>query len=879
MTRLWLSGLLRHRAGRLLGAAAGVAVAVSLLAALGGFLSASKATMTQRAVQSVAVDWQVQVAPGSDPQSVLDATRAAPGVQAALPVGYGAANGLSSTVNGSTQTTGAAVVLGLPPNYLQTFPATLSTFAGGAGGVLLAQQTASNLHAVPGTTVTVKLPGGGTATETVSGIVALNHPDALFQKVGAPKQAQPSAPPDNVLLLPAAEFSSVFTPLQASVPDAVHTQVHVIRDHVLPPDPAAAYVQDAGNAKNLEVRLAGAGVVGDNLGATLDAARQDSLYSQLLFLFLGVPGAVLAALLTATITASGAVRRRREQALLRTRGATTRQVLLLAGAEAGVVGVLGGVLGLLAGFGVQQVVLHSTASITWAAAAFAVGLLIAVLTVLVPAWRSLREASVTTGRVSIGGRRAPLWRRFGVDFLALAGAYAIFQVTGQPGYTLVLAPDGVAKLSVSYWAFAGPALLWVGIGLFTLRIVDLVLGRGRRLTGWLLRPLTGWLSTTVAAMLARQRGTIGRSVAVIALAGVFAVSTATFNSTYQHQAQVHARLTNGADVTVTEPAGATVGPAFTQRLATVPGVQHVEPLQHRFAYVGRDLQDLYGVNPATVTQATLLQDAYFQGGTAAQLMGRLAARPDGILVSAETVKDFQLHPGDLLKLRVQNAVTKQTVMVPFHYLGIVKSFPTAPKDSFLVANSSYLAQATGSNAVGKFLLDTGGRGTGAVSAAVDGLVGTSAQVSDVASARAAGGSSLTAVDLGGLTKLELAYAVLLAAAGAVLVLALGFSERRRTFAVVTALGGTKRHTASVVLAEATIVTVGGVAVGALGGWVLSEFLVSVLTGVFNPPPSILAVPWVYLGVVLAATVAGVGGVVALAARASARAPISALRGA
>jgi hypothetical protein len=43
---------------------------------------------------------------------------------------------------------------------------------------------------------------------------------------------------------------------------------------------------------------------------------------------------------------------------------------------------------------------------------------------------------------------------------------------------------------------------------------------------------------------------------------------------------------------------------------------------HRFAYVGADLQDLFGVQPGSIGPATRLQDAYFQGGSAAQVMAR-----------------------------------------------------------------------------------------------------------------------------------------------------------------------------------------------------------------------------------------------------------------
>ena len=66
MIWMWIRGLLRRRTGRLLAAAAGIGVAVALLACLGSFLAHGEATMTDRAVRDVDVDWQVQVQPGAD---------------------------------------------------------------------------------------------------------------------------------------------------------------------------------------------------------------------------------------------------------------------------------------------------------------------------------------------------------------------------------------------------------------------------------------------------------------------------------------------------------------------------------------------------------------------------------------------------------------------------------------------------------------------------------------------------------------------------------------------------------------------------------------------------------------------------------------------
>ena len=326
---------------------------------------------------------------------------------------------------------------------------------------------------------------------------------------------------------------------------------------------------------------------------------------------------------------------------------------------------------------------------------------------------------------------------------------------------------------MSYWAFVAPALLWIGGALLIWRLADLVLVRGRRAVAVLLTPVAGPLARILSHSLARQRAPLARAIMLLALTVAFAGSTATFNATYQAQAEVDAQLTNGADVTVTE---APVRPCLrtgAEPLAAVRGVRAVEPIQHRFAYIGGDLQDLYGVNPDSIGTVTALQDTYFRGGTADSLMNTLASQPDSILVSAETVSDFQLGVGDTVNLRLPNANTHQLSTVPFRYVGVVTEFPTAPKDSFFVANAGYVAHQTGTDAVGTFLIDTGGRDTGEVAARVRALLGTSATVTDIATTRGTVGSSLTAVNLAGLTRIELGFGLCLAAAAGALVLALG----------------------------------------------------------------------------------------------------------
>jgi putative ABC transport system permease protein len=283
-----------------------------------------------------------------------------------------------------------------------------------------------------------------------------------------------------------------------------------------------------------------------------------------------------------------------------------------------------------------------------------------------------------------------------------------------------------------------------------------------------------------------------------------------------------------------------------------------EPMQHRFAYVGSDLQDLYGIRADSLARATRLSDAFFAGQSAKQALAELSGTPDGLLVSAETVRDFQLQPGDLIRLRLLSAVDHQYHVVPFHYLGIVREFPTAPTDSFLVANAAYIAEQTGSPSVETVLIRTS-KQPSTVAEDVRRLLGgaSGATVRDIEEARRVTNSSLTAVSLRGLTRIEMSFAVVLAAAGAGLVLALGLEERRRTLAIAAALGARPRELGAFVWSEAMVMMIGGGVSGVVLGWGLSQMLVKLLTGVFDPPPEHLSVPWLYLAVVALATTSAV----------------------
>ncbi len=880
----WLRGLLHRRAGRMIGQSAGVASAVLLLAALGAFFAASRASMTAQAVRAVPVDWQVQLSPKASLSNASSTVAATRGVTAALPVGYADTSGLSSRNVGTVQTTGPGTVLGMPTGYATTFPGEIRPLVGATTGVLLAQQTAANLGASVGSTVTIARPGQPKTTVTVDGVVDLPAADSLFQSIGIAPGSAPTAPPDNVVLLPAAMWHGMFA---NAAPGTASMQIHVQLAHDLPTDPGAAFADVLGRAKNLEAALAGGGLVGNNLAAQLDGARTDAIYAQMLFLFLGLPGVIIAALLAGVIASSGRERRRREQALLRVRGASPTRIVRLAWAEAILVAVAGMLVGLIAAaivgriaFGTSDFGATTGQALAWVGASVVFGLALSAATIVVPAWRDVRMLSVhdTQASVSTGLGRRPLWALAYVDVICLALGGLIYWQAVRSGYQVVLAPEGVPTISVSYFTLLAPLLFWIGTALLMWRVGTRLL---RRACGWLrvaTRPLAHRLAGVVAASMSRQRRGLSRGLVLMGLTASFAISVAIFDTTYAAQSRVDAQLSNGADVTVSTPAASGLPAGITEAVAKLPGVAAVRPMQHRFAYVGNDLQDLYGVDPATIGQATSMSDAFFANGNAAQTLQTLGSTPSGVLVSEETVHDFQLQLGDTVNLRLQFASDHAYHPVPFTYVGVAREFPTAPHDSFLVANADYVSISTRSPASQVLLIRTN-VSPPTVAAEVQQLLGpaSGANVKDIVTQQQITLSGLTAIDLAGLTKLELVFALLLAAGASGLVLALGMAERRRTFAIASALGARSRQLGGFVWSEAAFVAIGGLALGALSGWWIAQVIVKILTGVFDPPPEHLSVPWAYLTGLLVAVGIAIAGAGSGMLRAIRRPAMAALR--
>ena len=330
------------------------------------------------------------------------------------------------------------------------------------------------------------------------------------------------------------------------------------------------------------------------------------------------------------------------------------------------IGLLAGLFGAALGFAAVQLLVSGGAHLTTgrAVTTLIAGIVLGILgagAARLGVTASVLNRDVAASRRSTVRQRKPAWKRYYLDFAALAGSGLVYWLTARTGFSAVVNPDSNPTLSLSVYMFFAPALLWIGATLLLVRL------RGRALA-WLAKRAStrqpGSMRSLLMASAGRRGAAINRGLVVVGLLLAFGVSLGIFSATYNQQAQVDAQLTLGADVTASSPPGVAASKDLAAKVAAVPGVAATTPVDHSYAYVGPDLQDTYGINPSSFTNATSLRDSYFVGRR---------RQPEHEQAGSDQGRDPRLQgddhrllaeAGDLLRLRVLDQRTGQFHVVP-----------------------------------------------------------------------------------------------------------------------------------------------------------------------------------------------------------------------
>ncbi len=859
---------------RSLSAIVGTVIACALITSVLLFGIASGATVTRRALADLPVDAQVVLAAGADPAAAQAIVQADPAVKSVSAFDLAHFDSAAADRAGTATQTSTGVIVGVDPGYLATTGLfTLSSGTLAPGRVAISRDLASNLGSVEGDAIAFMLPGGRSVTLRVSGIGSIAGADLILGPLDAAHRAAGANPPTNVAIMGRSDLEALVLPAipagataadpsatgggpigvattPVAAPEAaVRRELHIRLDHAqLPGDPGAAQLWLDSIRRRIERPAAGAFHIVDDASASLEPIGSDLAWGQILFIFLALPGIVLALVLSRLAADATADTTRRHAALLRARGAGPRDLrVVFAGATilTALLGALVGVaLGGLIGLGLfGQALLGGDATPAVLRAALAATILatsLASTAAILPLRGQLRE-EIASSRQQIQRTRRPLWQRLYLDVIALVAAVAVDILVGG-GVRPVINTEGVSTVSLALTSFIAPLLLWSGGTLLLLRVLGGITprtGRLPRLLGLMLGP-GGQLA---GRSLAARSATASRAILVLGFALSFATSVLIFDATYRTQQRVDAELTLGADLKAVPSMPANAG--GVARLAG-PGVVAITPFVDRVVYVGPEAQDLLAIDPSTLPAVAPLADSFFQGVTADGAMAALRVQPDAILVSAETAHDYSIVPGDRIRIRAPDA-TGTLRTVDFHMVGIALEFPTAPKDAFLVANLAYLAAQTANDRI-SFALARAGDDVGDAARRLTGRVGSEWQVSDLATTTARLANSITSVDLQGVVVIDLAFAILIAAVGTGLFLVAGLAERRRELATLVAIGAEPGQLRASLIGEVLLVGLSGLLIGLVIGGVVGLTLLQILAGIFDPPADLPVVP---LGAILA----------------------------
>ncbi len=784
--------------------------------------------------------------------------------------GVGGANGLSfvdlppgSLRVGGSRVQGPVRVFGFDRSYQQRYPS-IQLSAGGFArrGALLSAEPAQAAGAGRGTTAHIRLPGARLSLP-VSGIADLSLAKPLFYSRNSTKLEAFLYVPDSLVVSPRIFARDVIPAFQAAhaaqgtllkSPPVSEVDIRVDRS-ILSADPAAALAQTKAIAHRVNRIAPGQDYLIDNISNALAVAAKDASVGRRMFLFLGLPGILLAAFLAAYAGSILAGAQRREHALLRVRGADRkrlRRLLLyrvIAFAGAGSFAGTGlGFLGVAMILGSGDLLSATTNDlVTSGLLGLGGGMLVTGVALYVPARLSLAR-EVGGERAELRPNRYPAWRRFGLDFVLLALAGVAEVVAFRSGAFDATQGSVYAGQSVSLPShlLLAPLVAWVGGTLLAVRVCEALAARSPGGGG---SQFGSVVFGTLGRGLRRRSRPFAAGVMGVAVVTAFGMGLASFAATYDHAKAADSRFTVGSDLRLT-PSPLAAHPA-SPRLAPkldVPGVAAVTPVvaqPENAVLIGphnQDLKELAAIDPRGFQNVAPLSDSFFTAATASQAMSKLLSDPRALLVDSQTAGDLGVGKGEKVSVLLARG-TKQQALAKFRVVGLFNRFPGFPEGVNLVANAAYYNASTATRRVDFFLARaTDGSPAGIAHATASLEAGPEKSgalaVDSTQTTLNKDQSSLTALNVHGLVDLDSAFTFAMALAAIAIFVAGLILQRRREYVTLRALGMRAAELRRLVLGEVALVAGAGLAAGVAVGTVMAFLMVHVLRGLFILDPSL-----------------------------------------
>lgn len=787
--------------------------------------------------------------------------------------GVAAADGLSfvDLPPGSLEAGGRTVedtirVFGLAARYRRHYPSVrLSRGSFRAGAALLSVEASRALAIRTGGTVDLHLPGlERPLSLPVSGLTDLSRAKPLFYSRESAQLEAFLYVPNSVVVDPATFRQTIIPAYRAATSRRGHAikslpllEVDVlVRRSPLDADPATALAQSQGIARAINRIAPRQDYLIDNISNTLQVARDDARVAKRMFLFLGLPGALLAAFLTAFAGGVLAATQRREQANLRLRGAHRGHLLRMLAYRTLVLAGVGSVVGAALGFVCILVVLgpgilfetSTSALVVSGIASIGIGTLVTGLALYLSGRRSLKR-EIAQERGELGIQPEPAWRRLGLDVGLVAAAAVAEVIAFRAG--VFDAPHGSVyfgrAVSLPSHLVLAPLGVWIGGMMLAVRLSQAVASRLAVPPPPRFGPLVrGALTRT----LRRRSRALGGGVLAIGLVVAFGTSLAFFAATYRAAKEADARFAVGSDLRVTPSVGSTRPhpPGFASKLL-VPGVEAATPVVFKplnallTSDFNQDRANLAAIDPDSFPRVSDVPDSFFVDMSAREAISAIQADPDAVLLEATIADELKIEEGDTVDVLLARGTPRQTRVQP-RAVGFFERFPGFPEGVHIVGNIASYQAAIGVERVDFFIVRTADHGRAALTRAEAALRsgpgrGDPLQIDTTETTFDKDQSSLTALNVRGLLSVDSFYTLLMAAAGIGIFVFGLMLHRRREYVTLRAQGMQTRELRALVLGESAFVALWGLLTGVAIGVGMAYLLVHVLRPLFVLRPVVV----------------------------------------
>jgi len=762
--------------------------------------------------------------------------------------------------NGRTAS-GPAKLFGLDVDYV-AHDATIKLVEGQVSpdGAVLSVEASIAMRAGIGDLITVALPDATTFDIAVSGIADLSQSRSLFssRRGGDLEEfiytqhsmiVSPAVFADKVV--PAYERAATARGSRLKNPPVREIDITVDRQY-LNADPATAVAETKRIAAAVSAVAAHQDFLLDNISNTLTVAMGDAAAAKRLFIFLGVPGGFLAAVLAGYAGNVLAEAQRREQATLRIRGASRRHLLrMLAIRTAGLTAV-GSLVGLALGYSLAAAILGrqsldraSTSRLIGSAVLGSTGGFLATgLALYITGRRSIdREINEDRARLA---RTVPLWRRARLDIVGcavvLVGTVLAVRAHAFDGQSGSVYFGRAVKLNLALLVL--PIAVWFAGSLVAARIVGTVLQRTQpKSAGAIGRPLPSLYRLSIG----RRPWAISNGSVIVALIVALSTSLAGFTSSYDAAKAKDGRYATGSDIRIA-PGPTTQGTYTTEQagLFRTDGVAQSSPVIYSIRNVilrsarTSDPANLAAVDPTSFGMVAPLRNGDFPTGDAAAALRSLHNDPGAVLVSTEMAQFLKAKPGDVLHVLMARGTDAQ-VEVDLHIAGLFDRLPGFPDGADAMMSIHQYITHVPSKTPDFFLASTiettdSGLARGLMSLQQGPAAADSLQISTRATTVARDQSSLAALNIAGLVDLDSTFALGMEVVTiAIFVFGL-LLQRRREYVTLRAQGLDVRTIRLLIAAEAGTVAVVGAIVGVLVGTAMGYYFVTVLRPLFVLAP-------------------------------------------